>query len=73
MQNTVLLCETIFKNCPAIAANSCCNAVNPEGTFSGAAVADCMICKKNSFTLCSVIKIGEIDFQKKGFQQKLTD
>lgn len=56
MQNTVLLCETIFKNCPANAVNSCCKAVKPDGTFSGAAVADCIICKKNSLILCSKSK-----------------
>jgi hypothetical protein len=55
MQNTVLLCETIRKNCPAIAANSLCKEVSPVGTFCGAAVDDSIISMKNSLIRCPEI------------------
>lgn len=51
MQNTVLLCETMRKNCPAIAANSLWRDVSPVGTFCGAAVEDSIISRKNSLIL----------------------
>lgn len=53
MQKTVLLCETIRRNCPAISVSSFCMADKPEGTFCGAAVDDSIMSRKKSFTRCS--------------------